>query len=100
MAASAGECRLGSVRARRVGFISVGRLRGTGRAFAGAGDIADGVEPVAGSPDGHDLEPQLAEAAELLPQPADMDIHRLAVAQVVVAPDLLQQDLAGKDSSG
>ncbi len=29
-----------------------------------------------------------------------MDVDRLAVAQVVVAPDLLEQDLAGEDPTG
>src|SRR6267378_4233970 len=70
---------------------------GSGRALTLAGRLAHGIEPVAGAAHRDDLETQLRETAQLLPEPANVDVDRLAVAQVVVAPDLLQQDLPGKD---
>src|SRR5690349_3365422 len=55
---------------------------GLGQAFTVAAGLAHRIQPVAGAADGHDLEAELAEAAELFPQPADVDVHGLAVAQV------------------
>src|SRR5260370_25960838 len=81
------------------GPVLLGSLSGAGRVFAAARGVTNGVEAVTGTPDGDDFEAQLAEAAELLPQPADVDVNGLAVAQVVVAPDLLQQNLAGEDAT-
>src|SRR5438309_1557996 len=79
---------------------SLGSLSGPDGAFAVAGGVANRVEPVAASPDGHDFESKLAEAAELLPQPPDVDVDGFAVAQVVVTPYLLQQDLPREDAAG
>src|SRR6266851_5231558 len=86
--------RPGSTNAALTGL---GRAAGSRRPLALARRLAHGIEPVAGSAHRDDLETEFAESAQLLPQPADMDIDRLAVAQVVVTPDLLEQDLAGED---
>src|SRR2546423_12410176 len=51
------------------------------------------IQPVAGAPDRHDLETERSETSQLFAQPSDVDVDRLAVAQVVVAPDLFEQDL-------
>src|SRR5437762_13244949 len=63
----------------------------------GVGRLTHGIEPVARAAHGDDLEAELAEAAELLAEPAYVDVDCLAVAQIVVAPDLLEEDLAGED---
>src|SRR6266852_9694053 len=75
----------------------LGRAAGSRRALDLARRLADRIESVAGSAHRDDLETKLAETAQLLPQPADVDVDRLAVAEVRVAPDLLEQDLAGED---
>src|SRR3984893_10257110 len=74
-----------------------GRAAGSGRVLRLARGLAHGIEPVAGAAHRDDLEAQLPETAQLLPEPADVDVDRLAVPQVVVAPDLLEQDLARED---
>src|SRR3984893_3295020 len=76
-----------------------GRAAGSGRVLRLARGLAHGIEPVAGAAHRDDLEAQLPETAQLLPEPADVDVDCLAVPQVVVAPDLLEQDLTGKDSA-
>ena len=53
------------------------------------------VELVADVADGADQ--RLVLDAELGPQPADVDVDRAGAAEVVVAPDLLQQLRAGED---
>src|SRR2546423_11418965 len=73
------------------------RSAGRSRCCAIARRIADRVEPVAGAAHGDDLEAELAKATELLAQPSDVDVDRLAVAEVGVTPDLLEKDLAGED---
>src|SRR5260370_33072045 len=70
---------------------------GSCRALTLAGRLAHGIEPVARAAHRHDLETQLPETAQLLPEPADVDVDRLAVAQGLVAPDLLEQDLAREE---
>src|SRR5438128_10171543 len=55
------------------------------------------IQPVAGAAHGHDLEAELAEAPQLFPQPADVDVDGLAVAEIVVAPELLEEDLASQE---
>src|SRR5579864_6140120 len=56
------------------------------------------VEAVADAADGHDLERR--DAGELLPQPAHMHVHRLAVARELVAPYVLEQRVASVYATG
>src|SRR5579884_2575774 len=67
------------------------RHRGRG----GGGGGVEPVEPVARASYRHQLERY--PTGELLAQPADVNVHRLAVAHEVDAPDLLDQRLAGLD---
>src|SRR5438093_1377857 len=61
-----------------------------------SGLVPNRVQPVAGATHGHDLETESSETSELFPQPSDVDVDRLAITQVVVPPDLLEQDLTRK----
>ena len=60
-----------------------------------SGDLVVGDEAIPDVADGPDQ--ALVVAAELGPQTTDVDVDRAGAAEVVVAPHLLQQLLAGED---
>src|ERR1700722_3637808 len=58
----------------------------------------DRDEPVADVP--HGADERLVLGAELGPQPPDVDVHRPGAAEVVIAPDLLQEVRPGEYPAG
>src|SRR5665647_2421452 len=63
-------------------------------------NISARLEAVADSPDRLDETGILGVVGELLSQVSYIDVDRAGVADVLVAPDLLHQPLAGQDDAG
>src|SRR5712692_283893 len=82
---------------------SRGLVAATGRALTPTANALDGsvrrtpVEPVTDPAHGHDLERR--DTGELLPEPSDVHVDRLAIAREVMAPNVFQQGVAGVHAS-
>src|SRR5260370_21159774 len=84
----AGNLRRGESRSARSRWRSP-KLAGLGE----LGRLACSIKAIADAAHSHDLERR--DAGELLTQPTDVHVYRLAVARKLVTPDVFEQDVAG-----